>query len=74
MPFIGKKRTKIKGKGNMKKITLLFITAVMVLSLCACDRKGNRATSTDITEKQIQQIIEELEREEQERQEKQGTN
>lgn len=55
----------------MKKITLLFITAIMVFSLCACDRKGSRATSTDITEEQIQQILEELEREEQE---KQGKN
>lgn len=53
----------------MKKITLLFITAVMILSLCACDKKGsNRATSTDITPEQIQQIIEEIEREEQENQ------
>lgn len=47
----------------MKKITLLFITAVMLMSLCACDKKGTPATSTDITEEQLQQIIEEIERE-----------
>lgn len=49
----------------MKKISLLFITAVMIFSLCACGRESSKpaATSTDLTDEQLRQLIEEIERE-----------
>ena len=48
----------------MKKISLLFITAVMLLSMCACDKKDSTpATSTDLTDEELQQLIDEIERE-----------
>lgn len=48
----------------MKKISLLFITAVMLVSLCACGRESKpEATATDLTDEMLQQIIEEIQRE-----------
>lgn len=48
----------------MKKIPLLFITAVMIFSLCACGRESKpAATQTDLTDEQLQQLIDEIERE-----------
>lgn len=48
----------------MKKITALIITAIMLFSLCACEKKGDAyssATATDITDRQIQELIEQAE-------------
>ena len=48
----------------MKKISLLLITAVMLLSLCACDKKDSTpATSTDLTDEELQQLLAELDME-----------
>lgn len=49
----------------MKKISVLIVSTIMILSLCACN--GNKkayqsSTATDITDKQIQQMIEEAAR------------
>ena len=36
----------------------------MIFSLCACDKKDSSpATSTDITDEQLQQILDEIQRE-----------
>ena len=52
----------------MKKISLLFITAVMIFSLCACDKKeSNQATATDLTDEQLQELIDEIQKEEEAR-------
>ena len=49
----------------MKKISLLFITAVMIFSLCACGRESSKpeATATDLTDEQLQELIEQIQRE-----------
>ena len=44
----------------MKKLSVWILTALLMLSLCAC--KGNQktyqsSTATDITEKQLQELI-----------------
>jgi len=53
----------------MKKISLFFITAVMILSLCACGREeSSPATCTDLTEEQLQELIEEIQREQESQQ------
>lgn len=56
----------------MKKISLLFITAVMIISLCACGRESSKpaATATDLTDEQLQALIEEIQREQEAQAEK----
>lgn len=49
----------------MKKISLLFITAVMIFSLCACGRESSKpaATATDLTDEQLQELIDQIQKE-----------
>ena len=49
----------------MKKFSLLFITAAMIFSLCACGRDSSRpaSTETDLTQEQLQELIEQIQRE-----------
>lgn len=49
----------------MKRISVLIIVLTMLMSLCACnsgDKPYESATSTDITDKELQEIIEQAEK------------
>ena len=50
----------------MKKISVLIIVLTMLMSLCACnggeDKPYQSATSTDITDREIQELIEQMEK------------
>ena len=48
----------------MKKFSILMIVLTMLMSLCACKGEENNydsATATDITDKQLQELIEQAE-------------
>lgn len=48
----------------MKKISVLIVVMIMLMSLCACkggEKSYQSATATDITDKQLQELIEQAE-------------
>ncbi len=50
----------------MKRIASVILALVMILSLAACGVQSDRrpSTTTDITQKDIEKLLEELEKEE----------
>ena len=49
----------------MKKISILIVTAILVFTLCACDggeKAYESSTATDITNSQLQDLIQEAEK------------
>ncbi len=54
-----------KGICDMKKFSALILTILVLFSFSACSKKGAdpAATSTDLTEAQLEQLIEDLKKE-----------
>ena len=50
----------------MKKITVLILMLTMLMSLCACnggeDKPYESSTATDITDRELQELIEQAEK------------
>jgi len=48
----------------MKKLTVILLTLALALSLAACTRGKGASTGSDLTQAEIDAIVEQMEREE----------